>query len=104
MVEAVTRHQTHRPSRKRIHPALARRIRQRVSFAILGFDVVNPSDCLFAVVRQNSNALSIRVSDRSLWMLHAFQSSTGSAWELWKLLRGSKRIVLHESEFIPRHK
>jgi carbon starvation protein len=25
----------------------------------------------------------------------------GSAWEWWKLLRGTKRIVLHESEFIP---
>jgi carbon starvation protein len=27
--------------------------------------------------------------------------AAGSAWEWWKLLRGSKRIVLHESEFIP---
>ena len=25
----------------------------------------------------------------------------GSAWEWWKLFRGTKRIVLHESEFIP---
>jgi carbon starvation protein len=27
--------------------------------------------------------------------------AAGSAWEWWRLLRGSKRIVLHESEFIP---
>ena len=27
--------------------------------------------------------------------------AAGSAWEWWKLLRGSKRIVLHESEFVP---
>ena len=25
----------------------------------------------------------------------------GSAWVWWKLLRGTKRVVLHESEFIP---
>jgi carbon starvation protein len=25
----------------------------------------------------------------------------GSVWEWWRLLRGSKRIVLHESEFVP---
>jgi carbon starvation protein len=25
----------------------------------------------------------------------------GSAWEWWKLLRGTKSVVLHESEFIP---
>jgi carbon starvation protein len=27
--------------------------------------------------------------------------AAGCAWEWWRLLRGSKRIVLHESEFIP---
>jgi carbon starvation protein len=27
--------------------------------------------------------------------------AAGSAWEWWRLLRGSKRIVLHESEFVP---
>ncbi|HKP04479.1 MAG TPA: carbon starvation CstA family protein [Chthoniobacterales bacterium] len=27
--------------------------------------------------------------------------AAGSAWEWWKLLRGSKRIVLQESEFVP---
>jgi carbon starvation protein len=27
--------------------------------------------------------------------------AAGSAWEWWRLLRGTKRIVLHESEFIP---
>jgi carbon starvation protein len=27
--------------------------------------------------------------------------AAGSAFEWWKLLRGTKRIVLHESEFIP---
>jgi carbon starvation protein len=30
-----------------------------------------------------------------------FLIAAGSAWEWWRLLRGSKRIVLHESEFIP---
>ena len=30
-----------------------------------------------------------------------FLIAAGSAWEWWKLLRGSKRIVLHESEFVP---
>jgi carbon starvation protein len=30
-----------------------------------------------------------------------FLIAVGSAWEWWKLLRGTKRIVLHESEFIP---
>ena len=30
-----------------------------------------------------------------------FLVAAGSAWEWWKLLRGTKRIVLHESEFIP---
>jgi hypothetical protein len=27
--------------------------------------------------------------------------AVGSAIEWWKLLRGTKRVVLHESEFIP---
>ena len=30
-----------------------------------------------------------------------FLITAGSAWEWWKLLRGTKPIVLHESEFIP---
>jgi carbon starvation protein len=30
-----------------------------------------------------------------------FLIAAGSAWEWWRLLRGSKRIVLHESEFVP---
>src|SRR4051812_19482657 len=30
-----------------------------------------------------------------------FLIAAGSAWEWWKLLRGTKPIVLHESEFIP---
>src|SRR5207248_695608 len=30
-----------------------------------------------------------------------FLIAAGSAWEWWKLLRGKKRIVLHESEFVP---
>jgi carbon starvation protein len=30
-----------------------------------------------------------------------FLIAAGSAWEWWKLLRGTGRIVLHESEFIP---
>jgi carbon starvation protein len=30
-----------------------------------------------------------------------FLIAAGSAWEWWKLLHGTKRIVLHESEFIP---
>jgi carbon starvation protein len=30
-----------------------------------------------------------------------FLIAAGSAWEWWKLFRGTKRIVLHESEFIP---
>jgi hypothetical protein len=30
-----------------------------------------------------------------------FLIAAGSALEWWKLLRGKKRIVLHESEFIP---
>jgi carbon starvation protein len=30
-----------------------------------------------------------------------FLIAAGSAWEWWKLLCGTKRIVLHESEFIP---
>lgn len=29
-----------------------------------------------------------------------FAAAAGSAWEWWKLLRVTKRIVLHESEFI----
>src|SRR3954464_12613743 len=27
--------------------------------------------------------------------------AAGSAWEWWKLLRGSKQVILHESEFVP---
>jgi carbon starvation protein len=30
-----------------------------------------------------------------------FLIAAGSAWEWWKLLRGTKPVVLHESEFIP---
>jgi carbon starvation protein len=30
-----------------------------------------------------------------------FLIAAGSAWEWWRLLRGSKQIVLHESEFVP---
>ena len=30
-----------------------------------------------------------------------FLIAAGSAWEWWKLLRGTKPIVLHDSEFIP---
>jgi hypothetical protein len=30
-----------------------------------------------------------------------FLIAAGSAWEWWKLLRGTKPIALHESEFIP---
>jgi carbon starvation protein len=30
-----------------------------------------------------------------------FLIAAGSAWEWWRLLRGSKKIVLHESEFVP---
>jgi carbon starvation protein len=30
-----------------------------------------------------------------------FLIAAGSAWEWWRLLRGTKRIVLHESEFVP---
>ena len=30
-----------------------------------------------------------------------FLIAAGSALEWWRLLRGSKRIVLHESEFVP---
>ena len=30
-----------------------------------------------------------------------FAIAAGSALEWWRLLRGSKRIVLHESEFVP---
>jgi hypothetical protein len=47
----------------------------------------------------------------ALWRFDAFVAfafvalvfliAAGSAWEWWKLLRGTKRIVLHESEFIP---
>jgi carbon starvation protein len=47
----------------------------------------------------------------SIWRFDAFVAfafvtlvfliAAGSALEWWKLLRGSKRIVLHESEFIP---
>jgi hypothetical protein len=30
-----------------------------------------------------------------------FAIAAGSALEWWRLLRGSKQIVLHESEFVP---
>ena len=30
-----------------------------------------------------------------------FLIAAGSAWEWWKLLRGTKPIVLHGAEFIP---
>jgi len=30
-----------------------------------------------------------------------FLIAAGSAWEWWRLLKGSKQIVLHESEFVP---
>ena len=38
---------------------------------------------------------------RSVVNTLVFLIVAGSAWEWWKLLRGTKRIVLHESEFIP---
>jgi carbon starvation protein len=36
-----------------------------------------------------------------IFVMLVFLIAAGSAWEWWRLLRGSKRIVLHESEFIP---
>jgi carbon starvation protein len=30
-----------------------------------------------------------------------FLIMAGSAWEWWRLLRGTKRVVLHQSEFVP---
>ena len=30
-----------------------------------------------------------------------FLIAAGSAWEWWRLLQGSRPIVLHESEFVP---
>jgi hypothetical protein len=30
-----------------------------------------------------------------------FLIAAGSAWQRWKLIRGAKPIVLHESEFMP---
>ena len=36
-----------------------------------------------------------------LFVALVFLIAAGSAWEWWRLLRGSKRIVLHESEFVP---
>src|SRR3954447_24247677 len=51
------------------------------------------------------------VRQAAIWRFDAFVAfafvalvfliAAGSAWEWWKLLRGTKRIVLHESEFIP---
>jgi carbon starvation protein len=51
------------------------------------------------------------VRQAAIWRFDAFVAfifvtlviliAAGSAWEWWRLLRGSKRIVLHESEFIP---
>ena len=45
----------------------------------------------------------------ALWRFDAFAFvalvfliAAGSAREWWKLLRGTKPVVLHESEFIPR--
>jgi hypothetical protein len=35
------------------------------------------------------------------FVMLVFLIAAGSAREWWRLLRGSKRIVLHESEFVP---
>jgi carbon starvation protein len=35
------------------------------------------------------------------FMMLVLLIAVGSAVEWWKLLRGTKRVVLHESEFIP---
>jgi carbon starvation protein len=51
------------------------------------------------------------VRQAAIWRFDAFVAfvfvalvfliAAGSAWEWWRLLRGSKRIILHEGEFIP---
>ncbi len=35
------------------------------------------------------------------FLLLVFLIVAGCAWEWWRLLRGTKRVVLHESEFVP---
>jgi hypothetical protein len=45
--------------------------------------------------------ISSRLQNCGLFVALVFLIAAGSAWEWWKLLRGTKRIVLHESEFIP---
>ena len=39
--------------------------------------------------------------DAFVFVALVFLIAAGSAWEWWKLLRGTKPVVLHESEFIP---
>ena len=45
--------------------------------------------------------ISSRLQNCGLFIALVFLIAAGSAWEWWKLLRGTKPIVLHEAEFIP---
>ena len=45
--------------------------------------------------------ISSRLQNCGLLVALVFLIAAGSAWERWKLLRGTRPIVLDESEFIP---
>jgi len=50
--------------------------------------------------------LPVATGQAAIWRFDAFVAFAflivaGSAWEWWKLLCGTKPVVLHESEFIP---
>ena len=64
-----------------------------------------------AATMENVTKAAEMTRQAAIWRFDAFVAfifvtlviliAAGSAWEWWRLLRGSKRIVLHESEFIP---
>jgi carbon starvation protein len=77
----------------------------------LGFLSGADSLTLSAAAMSDSTKAAEALRQAAIWRFDAlvafifvalvFLIAAGSAWEWWKLLRGTKRIVLHESEFIP---
>ncbi|MFL6521439.1 MAG: carbon starvation protein A [Chthoniobacterales bacterium] len=79
--------------------------------ARLGFLSGADSLTVTAASLTDSTKAAEMIRQAAIWRFDAFVAFAfvalvflivaGSAWEWWKLLRGTKRIVLHESEFIP---